>query len=250
MDFAYWATWGEVWLNLTLPDIFLPEIQANFNLPDKNQQSHVRGEYSCPGKGKSSKTTFEVHLSFEKQTFSETDALRIDSRRPITQEAPWKPKLERNKSWLFFGIPATYSLGKASLGFENLVLLFWDSEPQRLSKVKPSEKNNEICIETGNLPQFSGLNIRKISLKLPPRTCVDSLNNTFGLVSHWPWYGGIANMLICNTNHCPFHLASPFTHNLHVNISKKRDTWPAGTLESGKAWSLPFLSLGGPIPQS
>lgn len=41
MDFAYWATWGEVWLNLTLPDIFLPEIQANFNLPDKNQQSHV-----------------------------------------------------------------------------------------------------------------------------------------------------------------------------------------------------------------
>lgn len=208
------------------------------------------GEYFCPGKGKSSKTTFEVHLSFEKQTFSETDALRIDSRRPITQEAPWKPKLERNKSWLFFGIPATYSLGKASLGFENLVLLFWDSEPQRLSKVKPSEKNNEICIETGNLPQFSGLNIRKISLKLPPRTCVDSLNNTFGLVSHWPWYGGIANMLICNTNHCPFHLASPFTHNLHVNISKKRDTWPAGTLESGKAWSLPFLSLGGPIPQS
>lgn len=77
MDFPYWATWGEVWLNLalrfpgwiprwqqvgnkkTLPDIFLPEIHAHFNLPDKNQQFRF-----------ARLNTFEVHLSFEKiQTF-------------------------------------------------------------------------------------------------------------------------------------------------------------------------------------
>ena len=223
MDFPYWATWGEVLpttsgLNLARFPGWIPRwtnniwhfptgnSAANFNLDNPTNSSVLRSWIFLPnGKGKSSnKELLKFILALRKYSFLETDGLHIDSQRPVTEEATWKPKLERNTLWLFWDSTNLVFLWGTSVIKSGSVCWFWKfGGPPFLGKENPYDfqrwnhlkKNNQLCIDTVIFPQFSGLNIPE----------------SFHRNRHWEWigfiqifkrnlYGGITNMLICNTN--------------------------------------------------